>query len=870
MRKFYGFLFAAVVISFISLSCSNFTLPEKIQVKAGINPNIPVNSGKFDFSKNFQEELNTVFSEGGDEGIKIFDYTGGGTSIQNFLISFSLKEQSLDFQDYLNQDEDLSGDLQAIKQTFTLDPLGTEDANKIAIDMKDTIADILEGINFPVPDIRGIAGNISPPAIGIPATGFTSLSFYEGSLVLTLSLSIPDDPDTSVTVSNLRINSIPAAGQSQTIKANISPEVSFPLKDATLDNPLSLSFSYTADAAFTLQASIKFSDDVKLKNAKGVSFTTVSGSPLKESTIDLDVPAEFIQATVAAGSIKLDTSALKGVNLDLSEIKIVQDANDAAPSYTDDAGNEKELKAGLDCSNPASGTFNLGKKKINPKPIKPTGEYSLKVANQSNTDITFNEKSELEIPVSFAVDRFSEVYVDGKTVLDDFHDPNANYKKIPVDLTDLAQTVSSIKIKEVGVAVLFGESRIGGLNLTIKSEKFKVDKMEEVKQSQTPVNFTNVTTAKGGSENAFDYNVANNSEPTFEITLASSNGDGEIPVLRLTNIIPGQEVPIIDCQPSLVFDWESATVKPDAALGDGNNFAKGKFPAEGEEGFSLGNSDLGNLLDGIAFEDIKGYLFFSGPAPGENDKITLDLTAYPDTATKDELSNTREIKLIQNPLALPNGDKPFTANVAGLESSLVEDPDKDEYKHLDFTSTFNRMLGGENLSIAYEMDFGSGLTIQNQAAGVKVFKADLVLVVPLKLTSKQGETAEIDVTEYLGGMQNKNLLSFMDDMGQLDVSFNTLTLDINLSGAPLKNGKLSIERAASDHAGEYQTVKIPLNSSNIRLPLAQYLGSNQRFTPIKVALQLGDSTNTGTLQIPRGLSFLSLSVNAGVDATFDL
>jgi hypothetical protein len=102
------------------------------------------------------------------------------------------------------------------------------------------------------------------------------------------------------------------------------------------------------------------------------------------------------------------------------------------------------------------------------------------------------------------------------------------------------------------------------------------------------------------------------------------------------------------------------------------------------------------------------------------------------------------------------------------------------------------------------------------------------------------------------------------------LSFNTLTLDINLNGEPLKNGELKIERDRSDNAGEDQTVMIPLNGSRISLPLAQYLGPNQRFTPSSIVLLLGDSTKTGSLRVPRGLSLLSLGVNAGVDVTFDL
>jgi hypothetical protein len=97
-----------------------------------------------------------------------------------------------------------------------------------------------------------------------------------------------------------------------------------------------------------------------------------------------------------------------------------------------------------------------------------------------------------------------------------------------------------------------------------------------------------------------------------------------------------------------------------------------------------------------------------------------------------------------------------------------------------------------------------------------------------------------------------------------------LTLDINMNGVPMENGVLKIVRNSSDNAGQHQTITIPLSGSNIRLPLAQYLGSSQKFTPKQIALELGNATTKGTLRIPRGFSLLSLGINAGVDVTVDL
>jgi hypothetical protein len=850
MRKLPVFLFAAVIIGIISPSCSNFVLPKQIHVKAGINPEIPVNSAKFDFSKNFQKELNTVFS--GDEGIKIYDYNPDGNSdnTQKFLISFPIKEQSLDFEEYFSKDLKLDEEFQAIKQTFTLDPLAAENS-AISIDMSGTMKDIINNIQFvtssiPIPQGWGRL----PEPIPLNLTGFSSLSFHDGKLKLTLSVSNPSPSGYYGTLSDLKINSISAELSNYTFSpGNSTVTVYFPLKGETLSKTLSLSFSYNANTNFTLQPTIAFSDDVKIKTAKGVSFADILNRPLGDSSaIDLTVPGEFIQATIAAGSISLDTSAMKGVSLDLSGIIIKQDLNNGAPSYSG-----QNLAEGL---NQQAGVFNLAGKKINPKQIKTTGSYSLSVTDRNNTEITFNEQGELEIPVSFAVEKFSEVYVDGQTVLDNFNGKDQSGKKIDVSLGDLAQTVSSIDIEEVGVEIDFGESRIQDLDLHIESDEFYVNSTEPIKQGTTK-RFTNKTNPTSSKKVPVPYDVAANPTAWFNITLNTLNSDSEIPVLRLENVTPSKEVVLIDCQPHIVFDWEKATINPQGGKKD-NDFTHGQY-----SGFSFKGQDIGDLLKDTEFENIEGYFVFSGPTDlNDTNTITLELMSYQDYLYPPK-GGTGKISLVSKPLPVPEADKPVTENLSDF-SSL--EPNANGRRSINFTNMFNEMLkpNGKPLSITYDIKFGGGLTIEKaMLEDVNVFKADLVLVVPLKLKAKS-EGAKIDITDYLGGMKGTNLLSFMEGTGQdTSFTFNTLTLDINLNGAPIENGQLKITRPRDEPMVE----PIDLNSDCISLPLAQYLGANQKFTIDEVMLEIGPG---GSLQVTRGLSFVSLKVNAGVDAYIDL
>ncbi|MDR2742807.1 MAG: hypothetical protein LBB98_11740, partial [Treponema sp.] len=143
----------------------------------------------------------------------------------------------------------------------------------------------------------------------------------------------------------------------------------------------------------------------------------------------------------------------------------------------------------------------------------------------------------------------------------------------------------------------------------------------------------------------------------------------------------------------------------------------------------------------------------------------------------------------------------------------------------------------------------------------KVFKADLVLVVPLQLNAVAGGS-NIDVTGYLGGLAGDDLLGFTKDMGDMAVSFNTLTLNIGLTGALMEEGELVITIDGRD-----DPISFDFNSNDISIALGPYLGPSQNFTIQKIELHIEKG---GGLKIPRGLSLLSVGVKAGVDAVLEL
>ncbi|MDR1247866.1 MAG: hypothetical protein LBK63_01050 [Treponema sp.] len=857
MRKFFSGLLAAA-ISLTVFSCSNFAIPERAHVKTVINPNIPINSNKFNFSEMFQDQLSEVFvgaetQDQGQETIRIFDYTPpDAPDTQTFLFAFTMKEQSLDFADYFS--ETMLGEdsaFSAINHTFTLDPLSAENT-AITIDMKDTITDILSDITFNDLTMPVGPGTL-PLSIPLTASGFSNLSFYGGSLDITFT--IPSGQNYSATLRNLKINNLTSSANPPEVilgSSQRSATARFPLMNQELTNSLSLSVSFSsqnaAPGASSLEVKIGFSN-VTLKTAKGVSLgdngsssgDLGDGNPIK----GFSVPDDFVQAEIAGGAINLVTSAIKGFDLDLSKMTIKQAE-----------GNTDPYKQGLNCAG-AVPTIPLVGQQLNRNPIITRGSYSLTAQNPTGagTEITFNEQQELEIPITLKVESFEKVYVDGQKIIEDFNKDNGTYE---LDFEELSQTVSSIEVIEAGVELDFGEnSQMTGLEVTIKSEDFHVNRSGVPAKGKEQ--FTNKTSTPPTGD--FPYNVKDKPLVNFQITL--SNGSNGSNILTLDDVVPGVPVTIIDCTPQVVFDWSKATIDPKASATD-NDFTKGQFPQDDSEGFSLGDSeDLVDILKDFEFDKIEGYLFLSGPSSLDNGNITLDLKA--DTETLFPLpGKSNKIKIVSERLAMPEEEgEPFTENIQEKEPNLSSTGE------IDFTDVFNDMLKpGGKLKIKYAMDFGDqGLVIINDpTAGPQVLKAELALIVPLKLVPAEGkDSAKIDVTKHLGEMAGKNLLDFTENMGDAtQVSFTTLTLNIGLNG--VIGGSLIIERNLAEDGVNQQIDPISLNDENIRIPLADYLGSSQKFTPEKIMLEIDKD---GSLEIPRGLSLLSFSVNAGVDFTYD-
>jgi hypothetical protein len=866
--------FVLVVMSFIGVSCSNFALPEKIHVKAGINPNLPINSASFNFSEKFQNELSSVFSESGGTGtnddakMRVFNYTGDTTSeVQKFLISFSMKEQSLDFQEYLGME--LNDEFDNINQTFKVE--ATPKKTTIAIDMNNTMQEILGKItlNPPVSIPVGPLPTSTPLSRSLPVEGFNTLSFHNGKLLM--KFTIPAGTPGTVNLTNLTVNEIPSDNTTYVLTGtNNTQEVSFEMANRSLTPSLALALSYTAvgtSAGDLMTVDISFSNTTKIKTVSGVMFNTVNGDFPANNTINLDLDADFVQATIGAGTIAINADNLKGVNIDLSQTTIKQEETTAA-DYKGIA-----VKKGLDLTGLNQPQTPLAGNKINGKDINIGGPYKLE--STPNSEITFTQDGKVNIDFDIVLQNFSLVYINATTMIDDFN--KSKDASISHSLDDLKSTVNSIEMNKAGVDLIIEESNVTGLTVDITSSTFDIGTSPKpVLNKGDTLSFVNDYIKTQTNTKTLD--VKNSSAVEFKIALGSTAAATQDPIFELTNVDTGKDQVIFKCKPELVFDWDTAKINPDNATNGGNSFTTGSFPQNPQDSISLGGTDLNKILKGIQFEkDINAYLFLSGPTGlNSGNDISLTLKAYSKDLYNDKIAIVHEM------VKLPEDGKPYDDNIEDKEYSHKTVGDLKG--PIDFTETFNTMLAGTGLTISYDINFGSsGMTIKRsdiENSEIKAFKADLVVVIPLKLVPDpaSNKPAEINLKEYMGGLIGDNLLSFTEDA---DISIETLTLNVTLTGSALTAGAgaetdenaqsgIIIERLASDGATDIryrEKIFIPLSSSNVSIPLTDYLGPTQKLTPTGIGLQIGKG---GSLKVTPDLSLVSIGVNAAVDATIDL
>ncbi|MDR3130217.1 MAG: hypothetical protein LBU18_01585 [Treponema sp.] len=876
MCKFlFYFLLAAALMA---ASC-NFSIPERAHIKAKINPNFPVNSETFSFSKNFKEGLEEVFqADQPEEKFVIFDYQGDEENIQKFMIDLPLQEQSLDFKKYLSEDLDLNSKFGVIKQTFTMSGGLSTDA-KISIDMTEAQDSIVAQTDFsvfpaPIP-LAGMNSTVGP--VSVPTTGFRSLTFYDGSIVMKISTT------GGALIHSMKLNDIDADIDPTGEVTGVTNEITatFPLKDKTLvSGNIELSFTYNAPASVpsspsglaTMTVKDTKLEGARIKTAEGVNLGGFSNKDVNE-TLNFDMPSEFVQAIIEKGSLSFEAKA-NGFDINISGITVSQAANESAPEY-----GGRQLNAGLSISNLSPGVNELAGQFLNSKEITIGGQCAAE--DQHNVDLSFDEKGGMEIPVAFKIEKFKSVYINGQTIIDNF---KANeLTAVEVDLGSLGRTVTKISINETGVLLHFGKSSLEGLFLEVNCTPFHVFNREPVEEGDK--RFTNRTKEGPSDEReGFDFDLSNpeNKKIRFDIELEAGGGSS-VPVLELNDIVPGEEVTVIDCTPEVIFDWEYVEIDPGTAeQGSGssisNGFSSGVFPKT--KSFDLKESDdLTTILADLAFEHdaVKGYLVLTGPPLEEKPKMYLTMNALYNDADPNAADNptigTSETHVSFGTERLILSDESqgavYTKTIAANAASggSVNGP-------YDFTPVFNNLIGGLDLRIKYKVVIPKikiyKETLEN--TDVKIFRADLIIIVPLTLAPKTDDNndgANIDLTGYMGDMIGSNLLGFTEDTGNAAVTFNTAALNIGLSGTPIEKGEIRIKRdTAKDGGGEAlpDLEPIKLDDRNIALNLSDYLGSKQSFTITNIALHIAED---GRLNVPKGLSLLSINLNAGVDVTYE-
>ncbi|MDR2479862.1 MAG: hypothetical protein LBD48_11195 [Treponema sp.] len=317
-------------------------LPKKIQITGSPEFDLPVITGAIDLNRVIDENFRQDFPA----GLELYDvvnYTYQGEKIQAFLMRYEMYKTSLNPDTFLSQYDDAIGKfdnltipIDPIDETFTVPdftpgggagtghpvqvPLGELFSRaKTAANVSTTVGPlglVTVGSGSQISAIPSFNANI-------PLSGFDTLTFASGELVMTVTLSGPGgtplSPDVDITISGSQLTGLApssAAGNSISLDASTpSDEIVFNLAGKTLAAVAPLDFvlgtitDYSTAPLVNFDMTINIGWDpvysIQINAATGLKIGTIDVT-LPNDTPDIDfgtMPPEFLHAQIGTGEL---------------------------------------------------------------------------------------------------------------------------------------------------------------------------------------------------------------------------------------------------------------------------------------------------------------------------------------------------------------------------------------------------------------------------------------------------------------------------------------------------------------------------------------------------------------------------------------
>jgi hypothetical protein len=755
MKKDAVSIFVAVLSVLAFFSCSDFTLPKKIKIKATPTVNLPLGN----YSKSLTDFFSIEDSLGnvgdGDTGARVLSYEDEdpeSQQVQAYLIYYPLFEVPLDFQEYLNRMDQGNSQNLSIEQVFKLPEMPTRLSVPVSIDMKWLFTAIEARFNASLPRADISVNTQEGKAVNF--SGFTEGSFREGTLRFTVASGPPltaveVDPDhTGVWVQAVR--------NGQNFEVNLAGR--------TMTAPFYVRVKSGSTGTVRINASL-VTGTAKMRSARGLSLSElgVFRIPIgftESASLVFSSPG-FVHGELDAGSFSIQAlpSSFTGFNTSLT-------ARQGIYTYTDEATGQEKKYPGLDFEG-FSWDFDKKTAYMNRNPI----ELGPDIAITVNADGTAgfngveNDVIKYEITVLLNLEHFEYLRLDAREA--GFNEQPAPVIFDPGTMTDWINWVS-FKDDGLGLAVKFSEIPIEKTDLKITSGKLRIDDEKQVEKKDVEAG-TEYTFTSKSKEPFTREDLAGGLEVTIEAQLPRISVKEFPNLIELENIRSGDDLRL-DGNAEIIFNWDRVELKEDPGTGNTAN----TFPSSGA-GIDL--SELGDFLKGLEFKKIDGYLYVSGPT-AMKPKLTLD-ALYDNSSQPDSLCKDEKIEVQNVAIELPEPDSGPMKGIDWPPGNLK----------LDLAGLFNKFPS--NLRLRYTIGAAGGaITLtRDDVNETAAFKADLYIVLYLAFDMTNDIELVMDDMFAAGDIFGRTSAND-DSMTDILDSLSSLELGIDLeNGTGIEAGK---------------------------------------------------------------------------------
>ena len=425
-------------------------------------------------------------------------------------------------------------------------------------------------------------------------------------------------------------------------------------------------------------------------------------------------------------------------------------------------------------------------------------------------------------------------------------------RNVPVDVTEMAKSVSSVTFNKVGAEGTFYSTLPEGneFYVSVKSDPLGLEILEqEISSGERSVDFTE-------KNKTLTMNSLTDNTLPFTVSVGLPKDTTDQQFYCFTGVEAGKTYKI-GAQLKGVLDWSEVSIKQSAFAGEGG-------PLKGE----MGGIDLSSLKttmdelfpdqpvsDQIEFTEIGIYPFITKPTGdilnGIEASGEIKMT-YTNKGGNNEIflvgnsdGSAGKIKLVEKGPALPeSSDKPYTQDLdKAADAGEVSIPMTSEEK-----AQISDMLNDypSDLALVYDVKItGAGnkdITVEkkdiddiNESGGTTSISMDVVLTVPLKIKLPEGAVT-INMKPVENDLLSRNGVSGIDEnIRKIFNSLEQVTLAVDYennfgSGLTVKvkntptetsNG-MSIEDATFEYKPEElvasgsQTLKIEIKGSDIK------------------------------------------------------